>query len=90
MNKLIEFNNQYDRITYERMENENKLYTIKEQIAFEHEYHERRQQEFEYLETLHYEMNKEFNKNELENIIKQIRCVRRRCSSSFNQRFLSL
>jgi hypothetical protein len=75
MNKLIECSNEYDNITYERMENENNLHTLKEQISFEQEYHQQRQQEFEYLEKFHYDFNKEFNKNEFHNIVKKIRFV---------------
>jgi hypothetical protein len=75
MNKLIECSNEYDNITYERMENENNLHTLKEQICFEQEYHQQRQQEFEYLEKFHYDFNKEFNKNEFHNIVKKIRFV---------------
>jgi len=75
MNKLIEFSDEYHNITYERMENENNLYTLKEQLSFEQEYYQRRQQEFEYLEKFHYDFNKEFNKNEFHNIVKHIRFV---------------
>ncbi|CAF1480801.1 unnamed protein product [Rotaria sp. Silwood1] len=73
INKLINFSNDYDKITYERMENENNLSTLKEQISFEQEYYHRRQQEFEYLEKFHYNLNKEFNKNEFHYIVQQIR-----------------
>lgn len=69
----MEFSNEYDKIIYERMENENNLYTLKEQFSFEHEYYQRRQQEFEYLEKFQYDFNKEFSKNEFHNIVKQIR-----------------
>lgn len=73
MNKLMEFSKEYDNISYERMENENNLCTLKEQLSFEQEYYQRRQQEFEYLEKFQYDFNKEFNKNEFHNIVKQIR-----------------
>ena len=73
MNKLIQFSNQYDNITYERMEKENNLSTLKEQLSFEQEYYQRRQQEFEYLEQFRSTFNKEFNQTELHNIVKQIR-----------------
>ncbi|CAF1164782.1 unnamed protein product [Rotaria sordida] len=73
INKLIKYSNDYDKITYERIENENKLYTLKEQLSFEQEYYHRRQQEFEYLEKFHYDLNKEFNKNEFHYIVQQIR-----------------
>jgi hypothetical protein len=75
MNKLIGFSNEYDNITYKRMENENHLYTLKEQLSFEHEYYQRRQQEYEFIEKFHYDFNAEFNKNELQNIVKRIRLV---------------
>ncbi len=75
MNKLIQCSNDYDHITYQRMENENNLHTLKEQLCFEQEYHQRQQQEFEYLEKFHYDFNKEFSKNELQNIVKRIRLV---------------
>jgi hypothetical protein len=75
MNKLIECSNEYDNITYERMQNENNLYTLKEQLSFEQEYYQRRQEEFEYLEKFHYDFNKEFNQNEFHNIVQQIRFV---------------
>jgi hypothetical protein len=73
MDKLIECSNEYDNIAYERMENENNLYTLKEQLSFEQEYYQRRQQEFEYLEKFQYDFNVEFNKNEFHNIVKHIR-----------------
>ncbi|CAF3330249.1 unnamed protein product [Rotaria sp. Silwood2] len=75
INKLIKFSNDYDKITYDRMENENNLSTLKEQLLFEQEYYHRRQQEFEYLEKFHYNLNKEFNKNEFHYIVQQIRLV---------------
>ena len=71
--KLIDFSNEYDHITYERIENENNLSTLKEQLSFEQEYYHRRQQEFEYLEKFQYDFHKEFTKNELDNIVQQIR-----------------
>ncbi|CAF0879005.1 unnamed protein product [Adineta steineri] len=73
MNKLIELSNEYDTITYERMENENSLYTLREQLSFEQEFYERRQQEFEYLEKIQHDLNTQFNQNEFHNIVKQIR-----------------
>lgn len=57
------------------MENENLLYTLREQISFEEEFHQRRQQEFEYLEKFHYDLNQQFNQNEFHHIVKQIRFV---------------
>jgi hypothetical protein len=75
MNKLIGFSNEYDNIAYQRMENENTLYTIKEQLLFEQEYYQRRQQEYEFIEKFHYDFNKEFTKTEFHNIVKQIRYV---------------
>lgn len=81
MNKLAEFSKEYDRISYERMENENNLRTLKEQFIFEQEYHQRRQQEFEYLEKFHIDFHREFTRNEFQNIIEKIRFD---FSSSFN------
>jgi hypothetical protein len=73
MGKLIAFSNEYDNIAYERINNENNLYTLKEQLSFEQEYYQRRQQEVEYLEKFQYDFNQEFSKNEFHNIVKQIR-----------------
>lgn len=73
MNKLIEFANQYDTVTYERMINENELYTLKERIAFEQEYHQRRQEEVSYLEQIQVDVNKQFKQNEFQQIIQRIR-----------------
>jgi len=75
MNKLIEFSNEHDKITYERMENENSLHTLREQFSFEQEFYQRRQQELKYLEKFQYDLNQKFNKNEFHNIVKQIRFV---------------
>ncbi|CAF1158308.1 unnamed protein product [Didymodactylos carnosus] len=71
--KIVYFTNEYDTITFKRMESENQSYNLNEQIAFEQEYRTRRSQEYEYLEKFEYDFNQEFNKNELQNIIKQIR-----------------
>jgi hypothetical protein len=73
MGKLIAFSNEYDNIAYERINNENNLYTLKEQLSFEQEYYQRRQEELEYLEKFQYDFNQEFSKNEFHNIVKQIR-----------------
>jgi len=73
MGKLIAFSNEYDNIAYERINNENNLYTLKEQLSFEQEYYQRRQEEIEYLEKFQYDFNQEFSKNEFHNIVKQIR-----------------
>ncbi|CAF3376048.1 unnamed protein product [Rotaria socialis] len=73
INKLINFSNEYDKITYERMDNENHLCTLKEQLSFEHEYHRRRQEEFEYLEQFRFDLNKQFTKTEFHYIVQQIR-----------------
>ena len=75
MNKLIEFSNQFDTVTYERMINENDLHTLKERIAFEHEYHQRRQEEVAYLEKIQLDLNKDFQQNEFHQIIERIRSV---------------
>jgi hypothetical protein len=75
MDKLIEFSNEHDKITYERMENENSLHTLKEQFLFEQEFYQRRQQELKYFEKFQYDLNQQFNKNEFHNIVKQIRFV---------------
>ena len=73
MNKFIEFANQYDTVTYERMINENDLCTLKERLAFEHEYHQRRQEEVSYLEQIQVDLNKQFKQNEFQQIIERIR-----------------
>ncbi len=75
MDKLIEFSNEHDKITYERMENENSLHTLREQFLFEQEFYQRRQQELKYFEKFQYDLNQQFNKNEFHNIVKQIRFV---------------
>jgi hypothetical protein len=57
------------------MQIENYLYTLKEQLSFEHEYNGRCKQEFEDLETIQCDLNNQFNKTEFENTIKKIRLV---------------
>lgn len=65
MNKFVEFVNQYDTVSYERMINENDLYTLNERISFEQEYHQRRQEEeVSYLKQIQVDVNKEFKQNE--------------------------
>jgi hypothetical protein len=71
--KLIEYTDQYDRITTERMTNEHHLCTLKEQIAFEHEYYQRRQEEFQQLDQIQYDVTRDFNRNEFQQIIQRIR-----------------
>ncbi|CAF1007482.1 unnamed protein product [Rotaria magnacalcarata] len=73
INKLINFSNEYDKIAYERMDNENHLCTLNEQLSFEHEYHRRRQEEFEYLEQFRFDLNKQFTKTEFHYVVQQIR-----------------
>lgn len=75
INKLIQYSNEYDQIAFDRMDNENQLCTLKEQLLFEQEYYLRRQQEFEYLEKFQFDLNKEFAKNEFHYIVQQIRLV---------------
>ena len=57
MKNLMKYSHQYNNITYERMENENYLYTLKEQLSFEQEYYRCRQQEFKYLEKFQNDFN---------------------------------
>lgn len=73
--KLTEFSNTYDQIVYDRMENENNLCTLKEQLSFEQEYFHRRQQEFQCLEKIQYDLNKDFHQTEFHVIVKKIRFV---------------
>ncbi|CAF3732443.1 unnamed protein product [Rotaria sordida] len=73
MLKLIEYTNEYNKIAYERMQNENSLYTLNEQLLFEHEYSKKCQEEFEQLEKIQYDLNNEFNKTEFKKIIEKIR-----------------
>ena len=73
MKKLIQYANEYDNIVYARMQNENSLCTLKEQLSFQRKYNQQREQEFKYLKNTQYEIDDQFNKTEFENIIQKIR-----------------
>jgi len=75
MTKLIEYTNEYNNIISERIQSENCLHTLKEQLSFEREYNNRCKQEFKYLEKIQYDSNNQFNETELKNIIQKIRLV---------------
>jgi hypothetical protein len=75
MTKLIEYTNEYNNIISERIQSENCLHTLKEQLSFEREYNNRCKQEFKYLEKIQYDSNNQFNKTELKHIIQKIRLV---------------
>jgi len=67
--------NEYNNIIAERIQSENSLYTLKEQLSFEQEYNGRCKQEFEDLEKIQCDLNNQFDETELEKIIQQIRLV---------------
>lgn len=71
--KLIEFSNNYDQITYERIQNENNLHTLKEQMTFEQEYHQRRLEELRYFEQFHVDFHRDFHQKEFHEIVRKIR-----------------
>ncbi|CAF0821875.1 unnamed protein product [Didymodactylos carnosus] len=73
MKKIVHFTDEYDTITFERMKNENQLYNLQEQIAFQQEYQNRIYQEYEHLEKFESDFNQEFNTKELQNVVEQIR-----------------
>ncbi|CAF3443730.1 unnamed protein product [Rotaria sp. Silwood1] len=71
--KLIEYTNEYNKIIYERIQSENSLHTLNEQLLFEREYNKKCQQEFEQFEKIQYDINNEFNKTEFKKILEKIR-----------------
>jgi hypothetical protein len=73
MAKLIEYMNEYNNITAERIQIENDLFTIQEQLSFEREYNNQCKKEFEDLQKIEYDINNQFDETELEKIIQQIR-----------------
>lgn len=73
LKKLFDLTKQYDQLLAERMANEHDLYTLKEKISFEQEYHQRRHEEFQELERLQTDLIKEFHLNEYQQIIERIR-----------------
>jgi hypothetical protein len=75
MGRLIEYMNEYNNIIAGRIQSENSLFTLKEQLSFEREYNGRCKQEFEDLEKIQFDLNNQFDETELEKIIQQIRLV---------------
>jgi hypothetical protein len=73
MAKLIEYMNEYNNITAERIQIENDLFTLQEQLSFEREYNNQCKKEFEDLQKIEYDINNQFDETELEKIIQQIR-----------------
>ena len=55
------------------MEYENNLHTLKEQVTFEQEYHQRRLEELKYFEEFHRDFHRDFHQNEFEGIVRKIR-----------------
>lgn len=68
LKNLFEFTNQYDRLIFERMENQHQLCTLKEKIAFENELHKRRHEDLAQLDVF-----KDFQPNEFNEILERIR-----------------
>ncbi|CAF4116094.1 unnamed protein product, partial [Rotaria magnacalcarata] len=73
MKKLIEYTDDYNKITYERVQTENSLCTLSEQLVFEQEYNHQCLQELKSLEKIQQDSNDHFNKTEFDNIISKIR-----------------
>ena len=73
LNKLIEYNNELNTITAERIQIENSLHTLKEQLLFEQEYNRRCIEEFQCLENIQYDLNQQFGKSQFDKIIQEIR-----------------
>jgi hypothetical protein len=71
--KLIEYTNEYNTIISERIQSENSLCTLQEQISFEREYNCRCKEEFEYLDKIQYDLHDRFTKEEFAKIIEKIR-----------------
>ena len=71
MKKLIQYANDYDNITSQRIQSENSLHTLREQLSFESECKQRCQEEFAYLEKI----QSDFSTTDMKSIIKTIRLV---------------
>ena len=75
MIQVTEYTNEYTIRIDDRIQSENSLCTLKEQLSFQHKYNQQCQDEFEYLKELQYDRSNQFNKTEFNNIIQQIRFV---------------
>lgn len=73
MKSLIDVKTRFDSIVAERIQIEQKISNLQNELLIERLSHRRRKDEFKWIETISADFNRKFNQTEFEEIFQRIR-----------------